>query len=278
MGEAAALSDFEIKRQLGEGAHGSVQLAVRKNGPNAGQTVALKIVRDDGSTHAARLEQQARAQQLVHPNIVPALESPFRVKGILGDEDIVLVLAYVPGMPLNRFLRDNGGWMEPLDALEIAEDIGSALAFAHEHGVIHRDLKPGNIIIDESGRAHLTDFGHAQLEESEHHLTVTGMQMGTPQYAAPELMTDAKRATAAADSYGLGAVIFHLVTGYYPHPDIPSVFSPPPSPSSIRATVPDAVDDLVLALMQPEVSERPADGTASLKRIKRAMEQLESAQ
>src|SRR5215207_4637555 len=168
-------SDYEILGELGRGATAVVYLA---------REVAIKVIRpkfaDDDET-VARLSREARTvAQLQHPNIVTL----FAVRR-LRDGSLALVMQLVPGRTLREILNEHGAWsFERSD--RVLRDVASALAHAHERGIVHRDVKPENIFIDErTGHALLSDFGVARSLESDT-LTATGTAIGTPSYMSPE--------------------------------------------------------------------------------------------
>jgi serine/threonine protein kinase len=198
--------EYELLEELGRGGQGVVYRA-RQKGLN--RTVALKII---GLGHWAserhlrrfRMEAEAAAQ-LDHPGIVPIYE--------IGERDgaCYFSMKYVEG----RQLGDEA--MPVRRAAELMAKVARTVQYAHEHGVLHRDIKPGNILLAKDGEPHLTDFGLARLLEKGSNVTRTLDVLGTPSYMAPEQATARQRdATVAVDVYGLGAVFYHLLTGQPP--------------------------------------------------------------
>ncbi|HEU4628147.1 MAG TPA: protein kinase [Gemmatimonadaceae bacterium] len=203
--------DYEILRELGRGGMAIVYLA-RQRG--SGALVALKVVHEkyaDDPEARARLAREARTiSRLRHPNIVPLLGT-----AQLEDGSIALVTRYVDGASLREVLRRDGAL--PLDRVEeILRDVASALSHAHLHGIVHRDVKPENIFLErEGGRAMLADFGSARAADSDAHLTMTGVAIGTPAYMSPEQI-DAVPLDGRSDLYSLGLVGWEMLGGVRP--------------------------------------------------------------
>ncbi|MDQ3874489.1 MAG: serine/threonine protein kinase [Actinomycetota bacterium] len=171
--------------------------------------VALKILHehyssDEGSLERFRREARAAAQ-LSHPNIVTVID-----RGEEGGRPFI-VFEYVDGETLKRVVEERGP-LPVQDALVIALDVARALAFAHVRGVVHRDVKPQNVLLDGEGRARVTDFGIARSLNLDVGVTQTGTVLGTSEYMAPE-QAKGERASARSDVYSLGAVLYELLAG-----------------------------------------------------------------
>src|SRR5262249_48186748 len=152
-----------------------------------------------------RAEAEAAAQ-LDHPGIVPI----FEVGEYEGQH--YFSMALVEGGSLAERLKD--GPLPPREAAHLIEHVALAIDYAHGHGVIHRDLKPGNILLDRTGQPKVTDFGLAKRLHEDSHLTISGQVVGTPSFMAPEQASGRLEAVGpAADIYGLGAVLYCLLTG-----------------------------------------------------------------
>ena len=208
---AALADDYEIGRELGRGGTAVVYLA-RERATNA--QVAIKLIRAqfaDDPEASARLAREARfVAQLDHPNIVPV-----RAVLDLGDAGIALVMAHVAGRTLKEILREQGP-LPPARAEALMRDVARALGAAHAMGIVHRDVKPENVFVDESGRAVLADFGIARSMSSEaQQLTMTGVAIGTPTYMAPEQI-DGAELDGRADIYSLGLVAWEMLAGRRP--------------------------------------------------------------
>ena len=202
--------DYELLEQIGRGGQGVVFRARQKS---LNRTVALKIIGlGQWATKAHlkrfRLEAEAAAR-LEHPGIVPIHEVGER------DGSCYFSMKFVEGGQLDEVAR-----REPMpirQAAELIAKVARTVHYAHEHGILHRDIKPGNILLDAKGEPHLTDFGLARLVESESSVTHTLDVLGTPSYMAPEQAVGNNAAVSSAtDVYGLGAVLYQLLTGQPP--------------------------------------------------------------
>src|SRR5437764_11630255 len=202
--------DYELLKEIGRGGQGIVYRARQKS---LNRTVALKVIgvgRWATEAHLKRFRLEAEAAaSLNHPLIVPIHEIRERggycyfsmhvVEGGQLDE-----VATNRPMPIRR-------------AAELIAKLARTVHYAHEHGILHRDIKPGNVLLDRNGEPHLTDFGLARLVETESTVTRTMEVLGTPSYMAPEqAVGNNSRLTSATDVYGLGAVFYQLLTGHPP--------------------------------------------------------------
>ncbi|MGV3710262.1 MAG: protein kinase domain-containing protein [Gemmatimonas sp.] len=204
--------EYELLNELGRGGSAVVWRARDKN---LGREVAIKVVhtRTAGANDdaIARLAREARTvAKLQHPNIVTV----YAVRR-LREGGLALVMQLVPGRTLKQAVADQGPF--PAEQAErVIRDVAQALAYAHSQGVVHRDVKPENIFIDEtSGRAMLSDFGIAHSAEFDSRLTMTGAAIGTPAYMSPEQI-DGAPANARSDVYSLGLVSWEMLTGERP--------------------------------------------------------------
>jgi eukaryotic-like serine/threonine-protein kinase len=228
-GDPASLDDaYELVHELGRGTMGVVWLARERA---LDRLVALKVAAPDAAQGwGARLLREGRlAASLRHPHIVA-------VYAMGGEESRpFLAMEFIEGGGLDARLRER-----PLpirEAAAIAEKLAGALAFAHGAGVMHRDVKPSNIMMDELGDPHLADFGLAAALAASGDLTMPGHVVGTPAYLAPEILGGASKAGPASDVYGLGAVLYACLTGRAPFvgdsagsilAQLPTVDPPPP--------------------------------------------------
>jgi serine/threonine protein kinase len=202
--------DYELQGEIGRGGQGVVYRARQKS---LNRTVALKIIvlgHWATARHLKRFRLEAEAAaRLNHPSIVPIHE--------IGERDgcCYFSMNLIEGGQLDEVVR-----REAISIRRVAELIAKlarTVHYAHEHGVLHRDIKPGNILLDKEGEPHLTDFGLARLVETESTVTRTTEVLGTPSYMAPEQASGNNVAlTSATDIYGLGAVLYHLLTGCPP--------------------------------------------------------------
>jgi len=202
--------DYELLEEIGRGGQGVVFRAWQRS---LSRTVAVKIIGIGQWTtdaHLKRLQREAEAAaKLNHPGIVPIYE----VGECSGT--YYFSMRFVEGDHLDEVV--GRGPVSARQAAELIAKVARTVHYAHEHGILHRDVKPGNILLDANGEPHLTDFGLARLVE--HGSTVTGTQevMGTPSYMAPEQAIGNNAAiSSATDVYGLGAVLYELLTGHPP--------------------------------------------------------------
>jgi eukaryotic-like serine/threonine-protein kinase len=202
--------DYELLEQIGRGGQGVVFRAHQKS---LNRTVALKVIslgQWASEAHVKRFRREAEAAaRLEHPCIVPIYEVGER------DGSCYFSMKFVEGGQLDEVIRREP--MPPRRAAELIAKVARTVHYAHEHGILHRDIKPGNILLDQKGEPHLTDFGLARLVESESTVTRTLEVLGTPSYMAPEQAAGENEAVSSAtDVYGLGAVLYQLLTGQPP--------------------------------------------------------------
>src|SRR5213596_796713 len=202
--------DYELLEQIGRGAQGVVFRARQKS---LNRTVALKVIslgQWASKAHLKRFRLEAEAAaRLEHPGIVPIHEVGER------DGQCYFSMKFVEGGQLDEVVRRAP--MSIRQATELIAKVARTVHYAHDHGILHRDIKPGNILLDAKGEAHLTDFGLARLVETESTITRTLEVLGTPSYMAPEqAVGNNSQLTSATDVYGLGAVLYQLLTGHPP--------------------------------------------------------------
>jgi len=202
--------DYELLEEIGRGGQGVVYRARQKS---LNRTVALKVIglgQWASTPHLKRFRHEAEAAaRLEHPQIVPIYE--------IGERDgsCYFSMKFVEGGQLDEVLRHKP--MSIRRAAELLVKIVRTVQFAHERGILHRDIKPGNILLDRHGEPHLTDFGLARLIEQESTVTNSFDVLGTPSYMAPEQAAGhVKELTAAADVYSLGAVFYQMLTSQPP--------------------------------------------------------------
>ena len=214
--QAALGDDFDIKKSLGRGSMATVYLAKEKG---LGRLVAIKVLSPahaKDQTALKRFEREAKAAaSLGHPSVVQVHRF-----GRLSDETPYLVMHFVKGRNMEERLKAEGR-LSPAVAREVLHDIASALAAAHAAGIVHRDVRPANVLWDEEGeKALLADFGIAGLlvtsDEEATRLTKTGQMIGNPKYLSPEQLLD-EDLTELADIYALGVLGYELLTGEGPY-------------------------------------------------------------
>jgi serine/threonine protein kinase/Flp pilus assembly protein TadD len=204
------LGDYELLEEVGRGGQGVVFRARQKS---LNRTVALKVIslgQWASQEHLKRFRREAEAAaSLDNPGIVPIYEVGER------DGSCYFSMKFVEGGQLDEVVR-----RAPISIRQAAElivKVARTVHYAHEHGILHRDIKPGNILLDQKSEPHLTDFGLARLVESESTVTRTLEVLGTPSYMAPEQAAgETTKLNKATDVYGLGAVLYQLLTGQPP--------------------------------------------------------------
>jgi serine/threonine protein kinase/tetratricopeptide (TPR) repeat protein len=204
------LGDYELLKEIGRGGQGVVFRARQKS---LNRTVALKVIglgQWASKAHLKRFRREAEAAaSLEHPGIVPIHEVGER------DGSCYFSMKFIEGGQLDEIVRREA--MPIRQAAELIAKVARTVHYAHEHGILHRDIKPGNILLDQKGEPHLTDFGLARLLETESTVTRTLEVLGTPSYMAPEQALGENAAVSSAtDVYGLGAVLYQLLTGQPP--------------------------------------------------------------
>ena len=202
--------DYELLEEIGRGGQGVVYRARQKS---LNRTVALKVIglgHWATEAHLKRFRREAEAAaSLEHPSIVPIYEVGER------DGSCYFSMQFVEGGQLDEVVKREP--MPPRRSAELIAKVARTVHYAHEHRILHRDIKPGNILLDGKGEPHLTDFGLARLVETESTVTRTMEVLGTPSYMAPEQAVGNNSAlTVATDVYGLGAVLYQLLTGHPP--------------------------------------------------------------
>ncbi|MEU1826631.1 protein kinase [Streptomyces abikoensis] len=248
---------YRLQQRLGHGAVGEVwqALDLTLDRRVAVKTLLTNQTDDHWQRALARFRREARAVARLNHRHIAA------VHDLVEHQDPpFLVLELLAGPDLAAHLRDHPGGL-PIDmVLEYGAQTAEGLAAAHAAGVIHRDIKPHNLILDGSGTVKICDFGIARLDGATVGLTLDGTILGTPAYMAPEQMND-KPVTHASDVYALGATLFHLLTGCLLFPDAgmyAAVFEDPPLPSSLRPAIPKTLDTYLLTLLAKDPSARPS--------------------
>src|SRR3954469_14976385 len=246
---------YELGEAIGHGGMAEVYLAHDRL---LDRQVAVKVLSPQFATDPVNVERFRREAQaaagLNHPHIVAVYD--------WGEEDDTsfIVMEYVPGQTLREILQAHVR-LGPTDAARIAAEIADALSFAHAHGVVHRDVKPGNVLITPQGQVKVTDFGIARAEASEP-LTKTGAVLGTATYFSPE-QAQGFALDGRSDVYALGVVLYEMLTGVAPFTAASPVSiaykhvrEAPAPPSSINPEIPGAMDRIVLTAMAKDVAAR----------------------
>ena len=284
---------YEVLSRIGTGGMADVYLA---RDQLLGRQVAVKLLHHrfaEDQEFVERFRREASsAAGLSHPNVVAIFDR--------GEWDgtYYIAMEYLPGRSLKAVVREQGP-MDPAVAIDIVIQILQAARFAHRRGVIHRDLKPHNVILDEEGRAKVTDFGIARAGASD--MTLTGSIMGTAQYLSPE-QAQGHAVSAASDIYAVGIVLYELLTGAVPFdgetavtialkqvsatplapsavasgaaaaPGVTSTVAPWPAPA--RGAIPPELDAVVLRALAKDPAERFTDADefiAALQHVRRSL-------
>ncbi len=249
------LGQYEIADVIGVGGMATVYRALQAS---TGRDVALKVISSqyaDDPNFAARFEHEARLfARLQHPHILPMYDFG------RAENRLYLVMRLVDGGSLDVQLRR--GALPLPEAARLFTQIAGALTYAHGEGVIHRDLKPNNILLDKGGSPYLTDFGIAKVVEGSAALTATGAVMGTPSYMAPEQWRG-HEIDARTDIYALGVMLYEMLTGTVPFKgDTPYVLmykhfdEAPLPPAQLNATLPEGVNAIIQRAMAKNMADR----------------------
>jgi serine/threonine protein kinase len=257
----ATLGNYKILAPLGQGGMARVYRARQEN---LDREVAIKVLPPwyaSDRSFVERFQLEARLiARLTHPNIVTVHDASEH------HGHLYIVMQLVDGGTLKQRLdrlRTQGKTMDLNEATTIFQQIADALAYAHEQGIIHRDVKPVNVLMDRSGRPILSDFGIAKvLASSGEQLTRPGAGVGTPEYMSPEQCLGIQ-VDGRADIYALGVMLFEALTGRTPfvgnnYPTLAHshLYEPPPPPSRFNATIPPAVERVILTALMKDPAQR----------------------
>ncbi len=268
---AKRIGRFEVRERLGAGAFGTVY---RAYDPQLDREVALKVPNAGVLDSPKRIERFLReaksAANLRHPNIVPLYDA-----GKDG-EQYYIASAFINGQKLADALDASEGGLELKRAARLVRELAEALAYAHEQGIVHRDVKPDNVMLDAADRVHLMDFGLAARRDEESKLTNDGAVMGTPSYMAPEQAAGQQgEAQPAADQYAVGVVLYELLTGKTPFSGPVQVVihsqihTEPEKPTKFRPDVPKDLETVCLKAMNKRPEERYSDCQALADDLRR---------
>ncbi len=250
---------YEIKGELGRGGMATVY---RGYDPSFEREVAIKVLPreflHDPQFHDRFKREIKTIAALEHPAIVPVYD--------VGDEDGVpyFVMRYMPGGSLTQWIEKGKFSLE--DAARIIERVSSALAYAHKHGVVHRDLKPDNILFDNNGDPFISDFGVAKFSDSASNMTGSGI-IGTPAYMSPE-QAQGEPVDNRSDIYGLGVIIFQMLSGHQPYEAttpmglaVKHITDPVPDILSANPDLPRSTDKIIKTAMAKNRDERYPSAT-----------------
>jgi serine/threonine protein kinase len=247
---------YRIIEKLGRGGMATVFKAYHAN---LDRYVAIKVLHPafmEDPNFLARFQREARVvANLEHPHIIPVYDFAEH------DDKTYLVMKFVEGETLKARLQEQP--LTPEEGIRIIETVGEALAFAHRQGVLHRDVKPSNVMISDDGQIFLTDFGLARIASAGESTLSSDMMIGTPQYISPEQALGARDLDAGTDIYSFGVLIYELVVGQVPFiADTPfsiihdHIYTPLPLPRSINPNVPESIERLLLKALAKERNDR----------------------
>jgi serine/threonine-protein kinase len=262
---------YRLVSAVAAGGMGTVYVA---DDERLGRQVALKLLKDSlagDARFAERFKREARAAAaLSHPNVANVYDYG------VDDDCHYIVMELAPGRDLAQVLREEGP-LEPRRAAALAAQIATALGHAHSAGLIHRDVKPANALIDDRDHVKVTDFGIARAA-GESTLTATGTILGTAAYLSPE-QAQGTKVDPRSDIYSLGIVMFEMLTGEVPFPGdsavsvaMKHIAEDVPAPSSVRPGVPDELDEIVLRATARAPGDRFSDGTAMAEALRKIAE------
>ncbi|MBV9464094.1 MAG: serine/threonine protein kinase [Verrucomicrobiae bacterium] len=251
------IGKYLMIHEIGRGGMGTVYLAKHQE---LGRLVAVKFL----ARHLAYdklyvelfLREAKAAAKLNHPGIVAVHDA-----GCLDPETYYFIMDYVEGQDLDLLLKERGKFPVS-EALDYVRQAASALGYAHKHKIIHRDVKPENLMLTEAGSLKVCDLGLAKQLGESGALTQSGLFMGTPFYISPERLRDAAAIDSRADIYSLGASFFHLITGRIPYEGAPAVImamhlnGPLPEPRELDPSIDPEVSVIIRRMMAKEPAER----------------------
>ena len=265
---------YRVLSHIADGGMATVYLALDTR---LDREVALKVMRPglaSDETFVSRFRREARsAARLSHPNVVAVFDQ--------GEDggNMFLAMEYVPGLTLREVMEAEGP-LTPRAALDIMDSVLQALASAHRAGIIHRDVKPENVILREDGTVKVADFGLARAVTTQTTTAQTGMLLGTVAYLSPE-QVERGIADARSDVYAAGLILFEMLTGSKAftgdtpiHVAYQHVHGSVPSPSSRVPSVPAELDALVALATSRDPDQRPADADAFLAQVRQTRQQL----
>ena len=267
--EGSKLGRYELRRRIAQGGMSEVYLGYDRR---VRRRVAVKVLYGSSEPFVRRFEREALAVgALSHDHILPLYD--------FGEQRpwYYLVMPFIEGGTLRDYLQ----MREKLtleEAGSFLEQIAAALQHAHDHGVVHRDVKPSNILLRLDGHAYLVDFGLAKAKEEAESLSHAGSMIGTPEYMAPEQSNGIN--DYRSDVYSLGIILYQMLTGRVPFiaespvaVTLKHIQHVPPSPSQLNADIPRSIEDVILKALAKDPAERYQEATTFSAAYKTALEQ-----
>ncbi len=270
--EGKVLDHYELRRVAGKGGMANVYeaLDIQTN-----QKVAVKVFEREDENMLRRFIREARVMaSLQHEHLVPIIDSG--QCQIQGDERYYIVMPFFEGGTLRARIRRSPLSLQ--EACQILQSIAGALDYIHGQGIVHRDIKASNILLNANGDVYLTDFGIARLSTDATQLTSTGDVLGTVDYVAPELFEEHRRADARSDLYSLGVLLYEMVTGRLPFTAESQLVvvsmhlnTRPPSPRSIIPTLSSQVERVLNKALEKRPEQRYASATEMAEAFRKAV-------
>ncbi|GHO46486.1 WD40 repeat domain-containing serine/threonine protein kinase [Ktedonospora formicarum] len=274
--DVKTLGRYQVGRRIGRGGMGEVWLC---DDPRLGRKVAIKTLPVHGQQDqefVQRFEQEARsAAALTHPHI---LEVHDYGKEELANGSLIpfLVMPYIQGSSLGSYLKERQGQISHKEALMFLKQAGEAIDYAHKRGIIHRDIKPDNMLLRSPQWLLLADFGIASMLTNDKHVSQGNFGFGTPEYIAPEQARG--RAMITSDNYSLAVIAFQLFTGQLPFEGETALATimqhltlPPPMPRELNAELPNAFEQVLLQGLNKDPEKRPALASEFVQQLERTL-------
>ena len=269
------IGPYRVMEQLGQGGMATVYKAYHAA---LDRYVAIKVLHPafyEDQTFTGRFQREARVvARLEHPNIVPVYDFSEHEKHPF------LVMKYIEGETLKA--RLTRGKLNAAEITRIVNAVGAALAYAHKQGILHRDVKPSNVLITDDGQMYLADFGLARIAQAGESTLSSDAIMGTPQYISPEQARGDKELDSGTDIYSFGVMLYEMVVGKVPFStDTPfsiihdHIFTPLPLPRTINDRVPESVERVLLKALAKERADRYENVPAMVTAFKAAWEEAD---
>ena len=267
------IGPYRIIEQLGQGGMATVYKAYHAS---LDRYVAIKVLHpafNEDNTFEIRFQREARVvARLEHPNIVPVYDYAEH------EHRPYLVMKFIEGDTLKAYMSK--GPLSSDDIRKIVDAVGSALAYAHQQGILHRDIKPSNVLVATDGQMYLADFGLARIAQAGESTLSSDSIMGTPQYISPEQAMGKKDLDAGTDIYSFGVMLYEMVVGQVPFSaDTPfsiihdHIYSPLPLPRTVNPNVPETVERVLLKALAKDRLDRYEDVTTMVEAFKDAWEE-----